>query len=135
MIAKSKHARALVIRHRMARQVGRHARECIKRADKAQRELGVARDRIREALPVYVRAQELQRRYFGAEFALTVAFNPHCIWRAGLDVNLHRHGGDVYEIDKYAHWVAQDAAEKIRHTIMEEIRKQTGIPGGPYGRF
>lgn len=141
MIAKSKHARALAIRHRIARQVRRHTKECIQRADKAERSLAItqrdlagARERLREALPVYARAQELERRHYGQQFVLPIVFNPQCIWRASLDVNLLRRDHDVYELDSQARWVAQDAAQKIHHTIMEEIRKQTGIPGGPYGR-
>lgn len=115
-------------------EVRKRARESERSLAIAQRDLASLRGRIDDALPVYIRAQELQRRYFGTEFALTVAFNPHCIWRASLDIDIHRHGHDVYELDRHARWVAEDAAQKIHHTIMEEIRKQTGIPGAPYVR-
>jgi hypothetical protein len=142
MIAKSKHARALAIEYRDARRLVASMRQTNRELAAKQRELAIAkrdlesaRTTIRDALPVYVRAQEMERHHFGQQFVLSVAFNPHCIWRASFDVNLHRHGGDVYELDSHARWVAQDAAEKIHHTIMDEIRKQTGIPGGPYGRF
>ena len=99
----------------------------------AQRDLESARARIRDALPVYVRAQELER-YMGRTYAYTVAFNPECVWRASFENNLRHRERDVYELDSHVRYMAQDAAEKIRHTIMEEIRKQTGIPGGRYGR-
>jgi hypothetical protein len=132
-----RHAMLLQVRRKrrnQARELAFHDRT--RKAERdlviAQRDLESARTTIRDALPVYVRAQELERRHFGQQFVLPVVFNPQCIWRASLDVNLHRHGADVYELDSQARWVAQDAAEKIHHTITEEIRKQTGAP---YGRF
>jgi hypothetical protein len=133
--------RALLLQDRRKRRNQARELEVRDRARKAERSLAIAqrdlaalRGRVDDVLPVYIRAQELQRRHFGTEFALTVAFNPHCIWRASLDIDIHRRGHDVYELDRHARWVAEDAAQKIRHTIMEEIRKQTGIPGAPHGR-
>lgn len=101
-------------------QAAQEANYCVQRTA-AERD--DAKQRLREALPVYVRIRELTERHYGQAYAMQLAWDMQAWTHCFMDLAQDR----VADMSRQVHYLAREAGEKFAHEIAKQLGNEFNL--------